>query len=188
MPAAQAVGAQAAEQKAVLPARPSGPAPGLGDAGRRLQSPKTRFLSAGRVVQLAFLHVVSPLHGYLFLFPPASSLLACFASLRVLVVNLPFILPVPSYLPLLVGANAYSSADVAKTPFAATMQTAAAARYLSSSASARFHGHSIEPSISNHSLPAPFAFLCTCAVFLPAHALATYSAFFLFIMASLLEH
>ena len=49
-------GAWAAEQRAVLSARPSGPAPGLGDAGRRLRgakSPKTRFLSAGRVVQLA---------------------------------------------------------------------------------------------------------------------------------------
>ena len=35
MPAAQAGGTRAAEQRAVLPARPSGPAPVLGDAGRR---------------------------------------------------------------------------------------------------------------------------------------------------------
>ena len=34
MPAAQAGGARAAERRAVLPARPSGPAPVLGDAGR----------------------------------------------------------------------------------------------------------------------------------------------------------
>ena len=58
----RAGGAWAAEQRAVLSARPSGPAPGLGDAGRRLRgakSPKTRFLSAGRVVQLVNLIVDS---------------------------------------------------------------------------------------------------------------------------------
>ena len=56
MPAAQAGGARAAERRAVLPARPSGPAPVLGDAGRRsrgAKSPKTRSASAGSVVQLA---------------------------------------------------------------------------------------------------------------------------------------
>ena len=56
MPAAQAGGTRAAEQRAVLPARPSGPAPVLGDAGRRsrgAKSPKTRSASAGSVVLLA---------------------------------------------------------------------------------------------------------------------------------------
>ena len=66
-PAAQAGGPQAAERRAVLPARPSGPAPVLGDAGRArgVQSRrKTRFASAGRVVQLAPCgEVASPWHA-----------------------------------------------------------------------------------------------------------------------------
>ena len=67
MPAAQAGGTRAAEQRAVLPARPSGPAPVLGDAGRArgVQSRrKTRFASAGRVVRLARCgEVASPWHA-----------------------------------------------------------------------------------------------------------------------------
>jgi hypothetical protein len=45
-PAAQAGGPQAAEQRAMLPARPSGPAPVLGDAGRvrGVQSRRRRVL------------------------------------------------------------------------------------------------------------------------------------------------
>jgi hypothetical protein len=66
-PVAQAGGPQAAERRAVLPARPSGPAPVLGDAGRArgVQSRrKTRFASAGRVVQLARCgEVASPWHA-----------------------------------------------------------------------------------------------------------------------------
>ena len=66
-PAAQAGGPQAAERRVVLPARPPGPAPVLGDAGRArgVQSRrKTRFASAGRVVQLARCgEVASPWHA-----------------------------------------------------------------------------------------------------------------------------
>ena len=65
--------------RAVLPARPSGPAPVLGDTGRvrgEQSRRKTRFASAGRVVQLVRCgEVASPWHASMHV--GQSSPLAC---------------------------------------------------------------------------------------------------------------